>query len=467
LARPLVTFVSRFAARFSVRALDVPVDSTLVWVGVAMAMSAAVLLAYVPRLPSTSAPGGFGLSGGGLRVTPATNRRLRLFAVVQIAFSFVLLAAASTVVAALVGLQTTRTGFEMRQVLAIDLPTPTLGVGSAKEMAFYEEVTRRVRALPGVTGVALGNFVPWRDAGRFGAAVPFAGEGYTPADGEENPRARFRIVGPDFFDVLGIPLLAGRDFTAEDHRKSELVVIVSQSVAQRVFPNGEALNRRIWWTDPYFGKAVPRRIVGIVGDVDDESITQSPALAVYHPVNQIGVAGRLFVHSTGDPYALVPSVTRLVREMSADQPVERPATLEDIRAEVLAPDRVNAFVFTGFAGIALLIAAVGVAGVLAFGVSARIREFGVRLAIGSAPRHLLVRVLSEGAAIVTIGLAAGAVGGMTFVAIAAQYFDGVDLPDSGAIVSAAVVLIGTGLTASLMPAARASRVDVLQALKAE
>ncbi len=110
----------------------------------------------------------------------------------------------------------------------------------------------------------------------------------------------------------------------------------------------------------------------------------------------MGVAGRLFVRAAGDPYALVPAVTRVIREISADQPVERAATLEDVRAEVLSPERLNAFVFSGFAGIALLIAVVGVAGVLAFSVSARTREFGVRLAVGSAPRQLLARVLSRG-----------------------------------------------------------------------
>src|SRR5205085_8308322 len=132
---------------------------------------------------------------------------------------------------------------------------------------------------------------------------------------------------------------------------------------------------------------------------------------IYQPVAQIGMGGRLFVRAAGDPYALVPAVTRVVRELSADQPVERAATLEDVRAEVLSPERVNAFVFSGFAGIALLIAVVGVAGVLAFSVSARTREFGVRLAIGSAPRQLLARVLSEGVVIAAIGIGAGAAGG--------------------------------------------------------
>ncbi|HXW04504.1 MAG TPA: FtsX-like permease family protein, partial [Vicinamibacterales bacterium] len=178
-------------------------------------------------------------------------------------------------------------------------------------------------------------------------------------------------------------------------------------------------------------------------------------------------ASRLFVHAEGDPYALVPAVTRIIREISPDQPVERAATLEDVRAAVLAPERLNAFVFTGFAGVALLIAVVGVAGVLAFGVNARIREFGVRLAVGSSPRRLLMRVLFEGTSIVAIGIASGAAGGYAFAAIAARYVEQVRLPGAVPVAGAALVLTAAAVLASLMPAARASRVDVLQALRSE
>ena len=156
----------------------------------------------------------------------------------------------------------------------------------------------------------------------------------------------------------------------------------------------------------------PRRIVGVAADVDDENVVPGPAMTVYHPFEQEIGGGRLFVHARTDPYALVPPITRIIRELSADQPVERAATLEDVRAEVLAPDRLNALVFGGFAAVALTIAVVGVAGVLAFSVSARTREFGIRLAIGSAPRHLLTRVLGEGAVIAGAGIVAGAVGGI-------------------------------------------------------
>jgi predicted permease len=468
LARPLVPLVSRFAARFSVRALEVTVDDTLLWIGAGLAIFAAVLLAYVPRLPSSHASGGLGLSSGSLRTTPGTNRRLRAFAVIQVACSFVLLAGAGMLLAALVTLQTATTGYEMRQVLAVDIPSPAIeGLGDPGEIAFYEEVARQVGELRGVKGVALGSFVPWRDAGAFRLHLRFAAEGYTPAEGEENPHARLRIVAPGFFAVLGVPMLAGRDFTPEDRRDSEPVVVVSRSLAQRLFSNGDAVNRTVWWTEPLFGKPRPRRIIGVVADVDDENVVPGPALTIYHPFQQMGVAGRLFVRVSGDPYALVPEVTRVVRELSANQPVERAATLEDVRAEVLAPERVNTFVFSGFAGMALLIAVVGVAGVLAFSVSARTREFGVRLAVGASPRRLLARVLLEGTRIVAVGILAGAAGGYAFGRVAAGYLETMWLPTAPSVLGAAAVLACAGVVASLIPAARASRIDVLQAVRSE
>jgi predicted permease len=467
LARPLVSVVARFASRFSVRALEVTVDASVLWVGVGLALAAAVLLAFVPRLPSTQAPTGFGLAAGSLRITPGTNRRLNAFAMAQIAFSFVLLAGAATLLAALVALQSANTGYDLRRVLAVDLPTASVGVGNAKEIAVHEQATRRIGQLPGVEAVALGSFVPWRDAGSMGPGFRFAVEGYTPADGEEPPLARLRIVGTRFFEVMGVPLVAGREFTDDDRAGQEPVAIVSQSIARRLFPNGEALNRTTWWTDAVLGKPVPRRIVGVVADVDDEHVEAAPAFTVYQSVRQVGVAGRLFVRATGDPYDLVPAVTRIVRELKADQPLERAATLEDVRAEVLAPERVNAFVLTGFAGIALLIAVVGVAGVLAFSVSARTREFGVRLAVGSAPRHLLLGVLTEGAFIVTIGLLAGVAGGYAFTGLAASFLENLQAPGLWPVAGAAGVLTGAAVSASMWPAVRAARIDVLHALRTE
>jgi putative ABC transport system permease protein len=468
MADPLVTLMARYAARFSVRALEVTVDSSVAWVGAGLAMAAAVLLAFVPRLPSSHASAGLGLGSGTLRMTPATNRRLRIFATTQIAFSFVLLAGAAMLLGTLVRLQTERTGYDMRQVLAFDTPLLATGVGrSAEVLTFYDQAIRRVGQLPGVDGVAAGSFVPWRDAGDSGQRLNFSFtvEGYTPVDGEEPPRARVRIVSPAFFSVLGVHLVAGREFTDADSRGAEPVAIVSQSIAQRFFPNGDALNRHLVPTDSALGALA--RIVGVVADVDDEHLAGQPALMYYLPLQQAGFAGRLFVRTAGDPYTLVPAITRTIREIAADQPVERAATLEDVRAELVSPDRVNALVFSGFAGIALLIAVVGIAGVLAFSVSARTREFGMRLAVGCSPRALLTHVLSEGTAIAVIGVGAGAAGGFVLSRVATSVFAAVRLPGALAVVAAAVVLLAAALVASWLPAARASRIDIMEALRSD
>jgi predicted permease len=470
-ARPMVSLLSQYAARFSVRALDVTVDSSLLWVGVGLALAAAVLLAFVPRLPSADAANGFGLSNGSARLTTGTNRRLRAFAVAQIAASFMLLAGAGALLTALLTLQAQQTGFNMSNVLALHVPVMSYGRTPDQVTAFYKDVMRRITELPGVERVAVGTLIPWREAGQFGPGFQFSVEGYTKANGEEDPRARFRSVSSGFFSALGVPLLAGRDFNDSDRRDGEKVVIISESIAKRMFSDRDVLNRRVTWTDPvmkFVGvSADGRRIVGIVADVDDENVVPGPAMTVYHPFEQEFGGGRLFVHARTDPYALVAPITRIIRDLSAEQPVEGAATLEDVRAEVLAPNRLNALVFGGFAAVALTIAIVGVAGVLAFSVSARTREFGIRLAIGSAPMSLLTRVLKEGAVIAAIGIVAGAVGGYALTRIVGAYIEEVRIPGALPIVAAAMILVVAAVLASLVPAARASRVDVIDALRPE
>ncbi len=467
LAEPLVSVAGRYAARFSVRALEATVDASVLGLGAGLALVAAVLLAYIPRLPSADRSSGLGLSGGSVRITPGTNRRLRIFATTQIACTFVLLAGAGMLVATLTALQTANTGYDLRHVLAIDLPARLApGLEDKTRGTVLREATRRIGELPGVEGVAIGGSVPWRDRGT--RKVQFVAEGYQPVNGEESPTARLRSVSPQYFAVLGVPILAGRDFTDDDRTGKEQVAIVNQSVARRLFPSGDALNRRLTPSilgTNLFESSGPRRIVGVVADVDEDNVVQEPSMIVYYPTGHDG--SRLFVRAAGDPRALIPSVTRTIREVAADQAVERPAALEDVRTEVLAPERLNAFVFSALGGIALLIAIVGVAGVLAFSVSARTREFGVRLAVGSTPRDLRAGVLRDGARIAAIGIAAGAAGGYALVRVAEGFFGNVQLPGALPVIGAAVVLIGAAIAASLMPATRASRVDVLQALRSE
>ena len=471
-ARPMVAVLARYASRFSVRALDLKVDSSMLWVGAGLALIAATLLAFVPRLPSDAAAGGINVTSGGVRTTGRATRRLRGFAVTQIAASFVLMAGATVLLKTLISLQAADTGIDTRRVLSISLPINSYGKTDDQVVDFYRETIRRIHQLPGVDDVALGVITPWRDKGKFGPGFQFTAEGYDRGTQEEDPRGRFRVVSPGFFAALGVPIIAGRDFDERDRKGSEPVVVVSQSVAQQMFPNQQVVNRHLTWTDPVMKfvsiNLAPMRIIGVVADLDDENIVPGPAMTVYSPMGQAPLfAAELFVHVHSDPYALVTPITRTVRELSVEQPIESAATLEDVRAEVLTPDRLNAIVFGGFAIVALTIAVVGVAGVLAFSVSGRTREFGIRLALGSQPRSVLARVIAEGAIMAAGGIAAGLAFGFAGQELAGSYFDNVRTAGFWVIAGSAVVLLFAAMVASAIPAARAARVDVMNALRAD
>jgi len=470
-AQPLVAVLARYASRFSVRALDLTVDSSLLWVGAALAVVAAVILAFVPRLPSAGTSNGLNLSSGSLRITGSTSRRQRIFAVVQIAASFVLLTGASTVITTLIALQMAQTGLDTRHVLTVNVPVMSYGKSPQQVVDFYKECIRRIDALPGVSKTAFGMAVPWRDGG-FG--LQFSADGRVHAAGEEDPRAQWRVISPGFFASLGVPIIAGRDFDDLDGQKGkEPVVIVSETLAKRIFPNQDAVNRHVFWTDPVLRFApgisgAPHRIIGVTADIDDQHLIPGPILTVYSSSEEGPVfGGHLFIHTSANPYSLVTPVTRLIRGMSADQPIEHAATLEDVRAEVLTPDRLNSLVFGVFAAVALTIALVGVAGVLAFSVSARTREFGIRLALGSQPQRLLKGVVTEGAVMAVAGVLAGAAFGYVAARLAGSYFFEVKMPGTLPVILSAFVLLAAAVVASWLPAARAARIDVIQALRAD
>jgi predicted permease len=392
--------------------------------------------------------------------------------VTQIAASFLLLAGASMLLRTLVALQTAQTGLDTRHVLAINVPAMSYGKTPEQVVDFYKESMRRIEALPGVTKTAFGIVVPWRDAGSFGPGFQFSGDGHVRAPGEEDPRAQMRTISPGFFAALGVPIIAGRDFNQLDGQSKDPVVIISQTLAQRMFPNQDPLNRHVYWTDPVMKfvpiSTAPHRIIGVTADIDDEHVVPGPSLTVYNPFEEGPMfGGRLFIHTSANPYSLVTPITRIIRDMSAEQPVERAATLEDIRAEVLTPDRLNTVVFGVFAAVALAIALVGVAGVLAFSVSARTREFGVRLAIGAQPRQLLASVIAEGTVMATVGVLAGAASGYVLMRLARSTFEDMQTPSALPVAGSVFVLLAAAVVASVLPAARAARIDVTEALRSE
>jgi len=480
-AGPMVAVLAGYASRFSVRALDLKLDFSILWVGAALAIVAAVLLAFVPRLPSAESSSRMTLTSSSLRITGSTTRRLRVFAVTQIAASFILLAGSSILIKTLLTLQSQETGFDMRRVLAMNVPVMSYGKTPEQIINFYREAIRKISALPGVDRVALGTQVPWRDAGNFGPGFEVVGEGHVKGAKEEESRAGMRVISPGFFPALGVPLIEGRDFNDNDKRGGEPVVIISQSLAQKLFPGQDPLNRHVMYTDPImkyiFVSTGPRRIIGVAADMDDEHLVPQATATIYHPFGQIpdGEAnkdlplfgGRLFIHTRMDPHGLITPVTQIIRNMSVEQPVERAATLEEVRSEVLTPERLNTLVFGGFAGVALTIAVVGVAGVLAFSVSGRTREFGIRLAVGARPRHLLLGVVAEGIVIAVSGVFAGALIGLLLTKLATRFFSALEMPSAMPIGVSILVLMAATVVGAMFPAERAARVDVNEALRTE
>jgi len=226
------------------------------------------------------------------------------------------------------------------------------------------------------------------------------------------------------------------------------------------------------WTDPLIKFAgispEPRRIVGVLADVDDANIIPQPNLTVYQPFAQGPIfMARIFVRAKKDPYTLVPTITRTIKAVAATQPVEHVNTLQDVRTEVLATNRVNTIVFGGFAALALAISVVGVAGVLAFAVSWRTREFGIRLALGDQPRQILAGVLIDGVALAAICVVAGGIVGWGLSRLAGNYVPQLQLPGPIPLIRAAAVILTAAVLASAVPAVRAARINTVQALRAD
>ena len=317
-------------------------DSTLLWVGVVLAADRPPCCWRSCRSCRRARDRPASALSSGARSTGNANRRLQIFAVTQIAASFVLLAGAGALLRTLLELQAASPGFETRSVLAVDVPVLSFGKTPEQVQGFYREVRRRAGGAARRRSSGAGQQRALARRAQLGSPFMFSVEGRVREDGEEDPRAKFRSVSPGFFAALGVPLLAGRDFNDADTGKAERVVIITQSLAQRFFPNQNAVNGKLMWTDSvmkFIGVSPdPRRIVGVVADIDDENVQPAPTFMVYHPAEQEFGAGRLLVHTRQDPYALVLPLTKTIRELERDQPVERASTLEDVRAEVLAPD---------------------------------------------------------------------------------------------------------------------------------
>ena len=463
-----VKLLTSFAARYSPRANEIQLDATVLGFAVMLSAGVALLLSFLASLPRE---GGFAswILAGAHRLTGRLGRQRlqRSLVVVQVAVSVVLLAGAGLLTRTMMQLADVETGISSEEVLTMTLqlltPTDILTnpAADAGAKSKLDLMRREVMALPGVIEVGVGSTVPLKSTTfRLDLKV----EGKPLAAGEAMPNAEFRTASPEYFRASGIPLLVGREFAPTDERGTTRVVILNKTMADRFFPGEDPIGRRIAWTGEVL-KFTPistdwRTIVGVVGNTQDGGLDAKPALVVFVPFAQeLALGSGLIVRVDSNAAAMAPTVTKIVQRTSPATPIENVLTISQIKEQSVSPRRLNAALVSTFGLLALLIAAVGIAGVLAFSVSARTGEIGIRMSLGAGRGRVQRMILREGGVLLVIGLAAGVVSAVFFGRVIQGMLFGVAPHDPTTFVSVAVTMGAIGLLACWIPALRASRID--------
>ena len=469
LARVGLIALVEYAARYSVRAAEISIDTTAFLVAFAVGIGAACFFALIPRLPA---------SGAGSRATAglAGRRMQRILVIAQVAVCFVLLIGAGLLLRTLINVHRADGGLNTEGVLTMNIPTIGAAEAASHPENFYQIVLERVAALPGVRAAALGSRVPLKGAPDGGsaaliAAVEFNVVGRELEPGTPQPRADFRPVSRGYFDTLGMSLVEGRLFERTDGPESAKMVVINEAMAARYFPDREAVGQQIAWANDllrrFMGVSLePRTIVGVVSDSNDYGIGAAVPHIVFQPYEQVQFASVLFVRSA-QPASIVRPTLAIIRDLDPEQAVENIATLDEVRADAIAPQRLNATLVGVFALLAVSIAAVGVAGMLAFSVSQRVRELGIRAALGADRGRLVRSVLGEGVAMTSAGLVLGGVVAMAITRLIANLLFEVGPTDVTTFAGVAALLLAVATIASWMPARRAAKVDPVMALRSD
>jgi putative ABC transport system permease protein len=377
-----------------------------------------------------------------------------------------LLAGAGLLTRTMIQLSEVRTGLQTEDVLTMQVQLLSYTSGFtpdaiAASRTGYDRIQREVRALPGVIDVGLGSTMPLQfQEGQ----LEVKAEGQSLAVGQATPRAEFRTADPEYFRAAGIPVRRGRAFTATDRDGSGRVVILNQILADELFPGQDPIGQRMAWTGdvlrftPYSGDW--RTVVGVVGNTRDGGLDAAPRPAVFMPFAQeLTVGGGLVIRAQGQTPSLAASATRIVRAIAPTSPIENVLTVAQIKDQSVAPRRLNAALVSSFGILAVIIATVGIAGVLAFSVSSRTNEIGIRMSLGADPGRVQRMILGEGGVLLASGLALG-VGGAFFAArIIRGLLFGVPPHDPITLIGVAVTMAAIGVAACWVPALRASRID--------
>jgi putative ABC transport system permease protein len=462
-----------FAERFTSRAGEITLDATVFGYALLAGVGASVFFTLVPTLPDGASVGSTLVRAGTRATGDSSGRRMqRALVVAQIGTSFVLLIGAGLLVRTMVHLERVDPGFDTGEVLAIDIPANTAGRTSDEIRNHYLAVLEDARALPGVTRAALTNIVPLSSGlGGFTIQFEIGVEGFEPASGAPAPRADFRVVSPDFFATMGIEIVRGRGFTSTDLEGSQPVVVINESMARAYFGDRDPIGQRIAWTDEVmkFLGVTPdwRTVVGVAEDTRDYGLDHRAVHTMYNPYPQVRWTESLLVRVAGDPQAIVPALRQTILTHDPNQPIDNVATIAQLGDRSVAPRRLNTILLTGFAALAMLIAAVGLGAVLAFSVGSRVREFGIRSALGAAQHQVWSGVVGEGAVLAGVGLILGLLATTVLTKFISGLLVGVPTFDPLTYLVVALVLAAVVLGACWVPAWRASKVSPMEALGAE
>jgi predicted permease len=463
-----VRMLIALAERYSPRANEIRLDGLVLAFTLLLALVVAFVLAFAPNLAKEGSLGQ--LVVGGANRMSASHKRQRLqrgLVVAQVAVSVVLLTGAGLLTRTMLQLSEVKTGLTTEQVLTMEVPFDFQSRKDADAKAFFEQMRLQIGALPGVKEVAVASTMPLRSTD---VQLDVKADGRATMAGEAQPRADFRTVGPGFFHVAGVPLIKGREFSETDRQGSQLVVIINQNLADRLFPGRDPIGQRVAWTGEvlkFIGITDAwRTIVGVVGNTKDGGLDAEPRGVVYQPLPQEALfGGGLVIRANGDPASLAPAATRVVRSIVPQDPIENVMTVSQIKDQSVAPRRLNAVLVSSFGGLAVLIAAVGIAGVLAFSVSARTTEIGIRMSLGADSGRVQRMVLWEGGLLLVIGLVLGLGGSAFATRLMRTLLFGVSPNDPITLLGVGALMAAIGVAASWLPALRAARIDPAVAMR--
>lgn len=465
--------LSTFVSRMSNRAGEIRVDAIVLTFTILISAVVAVLLSFAPRVGSEQQLGS-AMTSGGTRTTGSQRRRRlqQALVVTQIAVSVILLSGAGLLVKSMQKLAAVDPGLDTRNVLTMEVPVDfTALTPDSPVLQNYKRMTQEIGTIPGVQVAAVGSNIPLRTSG---FQLDIKAEGRALAPGEPQPAAEYRTADPAYFKAAGIKLLAGREFTPGDHTTAARVAIVNHTLAKLLWPGMDPLGRRIAWTGDvlrFIGmkEETWMTVVGVVGDTKDGGLDAAPVRAVFQPFDQgLFPNGGLVIRTTvNNPLGLATAARAVVHGIDPAQPVERVLALDAIRDESVGPRRINAILVGSFGLLALVIAAIGIAAVLAFSVSARTGEIGVRMSLGAHPGQVLAMILREGGTLVALGLMIGVAGALAL----ARYIQGllfsVGPNDPTTLIAVGVTMGAIGIAACWIPAARAARIAPAEALRAQ